>query len=74
MARIYAELADWYTLLTAPHDYEEEAAWYVARLREHVRRELRTVLELGCGAGANASHMKAHFAAPDGGSTIGNLH
>ena len=26
--RIYADLADWYTLLTAPSDYEEEAMFY----------------------------------------------
>lgn len=61
MTRLYDELADWYTLLTDPEDYAEEAAWYTAQLRAHAEREVRTVLELGCGAGANALHMKRHF-------------
>lgn len=60
-ARIYGDLAPWYTLLTAPSDYEEEALWYAARMREHAEREVRTVLELGCGSGANASHLKQWF-------------
>ena len=44
--------------MTAAPDYAEEAAWYGALLREHVRRPLQRVLELGCGAGANASHLR----------------
>ena len=59
--KLYGEFAPWYTLLTTPGDYEEEAAWYEQRLRAHAQRELRTVLELGCGAGANASFMKKSF-------------
>lgn len=59
--KIYGALAPWYTLLTAPEDYEEEAAWYTDQLRTQARRPVREVLELGCGSGANAFHMKAHF-------------
>jgi len=59
--RIYADLAGWYTLLTSPADYAEEAAWYQARLLEHARREVNSVLELGCGAGANATYMRQRF-------------
>jgi len=59
--RIYADLAEWYTLLTTPADYAEEAAWYQARILEHAEREVTTVLELGCGAGANASFLRARF-------------
>lgn len=61
MARIYGELASWYTLLTHPRDYAEEAGWYTEILRAHARRDVMEVLELGCGSGANASHMKASF-------------
>lgn len=61
LPKLYGEFAPWYTLLTAPEDYEEEAAWYEETLRAHAQRELRTMLELGCGAGANASFMKRSF-------------
>ena len=61
MPKLYDDLADWYPLLTAPEEYEEEAAWYVARLRQHAERDVCSVLELGAGAGANASHMKRAF-------------
>lgn len=59
--KLYEELAGWYTLLTSPDDYEEEATWYAKIMREHVQRDLKTMLELGCGSGANASYMKAWF-------------
>ena len=58
---LYDELADWYPLLTAPPDYAGEAALF----RDHLARALpgaRTLLELGSGAGANASHLKRHYA------------
>ena len=61
LPKLYGELAPWYTLLTAPDDYEEEAAWYAALLRKHALRDVRRVLELGCGSGANASFMKHWF-------------
>jgi SAM-dependent methyltransferase len=59
---LYSELAEWFHLLTAPEDYEEEAAFYTKQLLEHARRPVKTVLELGSGGGNNASHMKKHFA------------
>lgn len=61
VTRIYEDLAGWYPLLTHPSDYEEEAKWYADLLRHHALREVVEVLELGCGIGANASHMKAWF-------------
>ena len=61
LPKLYGELAPWYTLLTAPADYEEEATWYAGLLRRHARREVKRVLELGCGSGANASFMKHWF-------------
>jgi SAM-dependent methyltransferase len=56
---LYDELAHWWPLLSAPEEYEEEAAFYAATLQEAC--DPRTVLELGSGGGNNASHMKAHF-------------
>lgn len=58
---LYSTLADWFHLLTAPAEYAEEAGVYTRMLRSLVSPAPRTVLELGCGGGNNASHMKAHF-------------
>jgi SAM-dependent methyltransferase len=57
--KLYAELADWWPLLSAPADYAEEAGFYRRILDEACRP--RTVLELGSGGGNNASHLKQHF-------------
>ncbi len=59
--KMYAELASWFHLITAPADYEEEAAFFVKHLADACDRPPQTVLELGSGGGNNASHMKAHF-------------
>ena len=58
--RLYHELAGWFHLLTAPEDYEEEAGALV-RLIEGEAPGARTLLELGCGGGNNASHLKRRF-------------
>ena len=59
--RLYSDLADWFHLLTAPHDYREEAEYYSACIVEAAVGPVRTVLELGSGGGNNASHMKQRF-------------
>ncbi|HKG43173.1 MAG TPA: class I SAM-dependent methyltransferase [Gaiellaceae bacterium] len=59
--RLYRELADWFHLLTAPHEYAEEAETYRRLLVEACDEPPRRVLELGSGGGNNASHLKAHF-------------
>jgi trans-aconitate methyltransferase len=59
--RLYDDLASWWPLMSAPDDYEEEAAFYSRHLQEACDRP-RTLLELGSGGGNNASHMKRHFA------------
>ena len=59
--RLYAELADWFHLLTAPEDYAEEAAEIVRLAEQQGEGELRTLLELGSGGGNNASHLKRRF-------------
>ncbi len=59
--RMYSELAEWWHLLSDPSDYATEAALFVKLLSEACDPPPRTVLELGCGGGNNASHMKARF-------------
>jgi trans-aconitate methyltransferase len=60
--RLYDEFATWWPLMSAPADYDEEAALYMDVMTAHVQRPIETVLELGSGGGNNASHMKSHFA------------
>ena len=60
LPRLYRDLAEWWPLLSAPAEYEEEAAEY-ARLILGAVPDAREVLELGSGGGNNASHMKASF-------------
>jgi SAM-dependent methyltransferase len=59
--KLYRELAPWFPLLTAPNDYEEEAALYGRLLVDKADGRVETVLELGSGGGNNASHMKRDF-------------
>ncbi|MDQ3660790.1 MAG: class I SAM-dependent methyltransferase [Actinomycetota bacterium] len=59
--RLYGDLAPWFHLLSAPGEYVEEAAIYSRVLEEACESPPRTVLELGSGAGNNASHMKSRF-------------
>jgi SAM-dependent methyltransferase len=61
MPKLYDELASWWPLMSAPEEYEEEAAFYRATLEAAGGQPLRTVLELGSGGGNNASHLKRHF-------------
>ena len=56
--KLYNELAEWWPLLSAPEDYEEEATYYFNALQEAADRRIDTMLELGCGGGNNASFMK----------------
>jgi SAM-dependent methyltransferase len=61
--RLYDELADWFHLLTAPAEYEEEATLYLGMLTEALDAPPRTLLELGSGGGCMASHYKQHVKA-----------
>lgn len=58
---MYAELADYWTLLSAVGEYVEEAALFKSALLEYSPTRPRTVLELGSGGGNNAFHLKADF-------------
>lgn len=59
--KLYDELASWWPLLSSPDDYREEAAFFGDRLIEACLGQARSLLELGCGGGNNASHMKHRF-------------
>lgn len=61
LPRLYRDLATWYRLLTPREDYAGEAACYRTLFENEARRPLRTLLELGCGAGHNASYLKADY-------------
>lgn len=57
----YTHRAEWWPLLSAPEEYEEEAAAYAAIMRSACVKPPRTVLELGSGGGNNASFLKRHI-------------
>ena len=59
--KLYDELAAWWPLMSAPGDYEEEAASFAQILAIASDTPLRAVLELGSGGGNNASHLKARY-------------
>lgn len=60
--KLYSKLASWFPLLSdGPEDYAEEAAFARDLLIAATDPPPRTLLELGSGAGSNASHLKASF-------------
>jgi SAM-dependent methyltransferase len=59
--RMYDELADCWTLISAVDEYVEEADLFRRVLLAHASEPPRTLLELGSGGGNNAFHLKAHF-------------
>ena len=59
--RLYSTyLSSWYPLLTPVCDYEKESVIYTELFLRH-NPGIKTVLELGCGAGHNAFYMKNRF-------------
>lgn len=59
--RMYDDLADYWTLVSAVEEYVEEAALYRRVLLDHGVSGPGTLLELGSGGGNNAFHLKATF-------------
>jgi SAM-dependent methyltransferase len=63
--RLYGELAHWWPLLSPPAHYVDEAAQIDARITRETgwnSRRGKTALELGCGGGSLAFHLKKRFA------------
>jgi SAM-dependent methyltransferase len=59
--KLYEELASWWSLISPPEDYREEAAFFRDAFLEACARTPRTLLELGSGGGHTASHLKDGF-------------
>src|SRR6478752_2127468 len=58
--RLYADLASWWPLISAPEEYTEEAAT-AATILNSAAIDVHEVLELGSGGGHNAVHLKQRF-------------
>ncbi|KAA3641631.1 MAG: class I SAM-dependent methyltransferase [Bacteroidetes bacterium] len=58
--KLYNQLAQWWPLLSAPEDYEEEANLFRGLFSKH-KKDIRTMLELGSGGGNNAFFLKQHY-------------
>jgi SAM-dependent methyltransferase len=59
--KLYTELASWWPLLSPPSHYVEEADDLIPEMLAATEPAPRTVLELGCGGGSMAWHLKRHF-------------
>ena len=59
---LYAELTPWYHLVDPPEDHADEVACFLEAFAGGIAGPAATLLELGSGAGHNASHLKARFA------------
>src|SRR2546423_15470392 len=59
-SRLYADLASWWPLISAPQEYTEEAAT-AATILNSAAIDVHEVLELGSGGGHNAIHLKQRF-------------
>jgi hypothetical protein len=57
----YESIADWWSVISPPSEYAEEAALYVEMIRGATPGPVRELLVLGSG-GSNASYMKHAFA------------
>lgn len=62
MTSIYTTHASWFHLLTAPADYDTEAAWVRRAFADRGVGDGSRLLELGSGGGNMASHLRPHFA------------
>jgi len=60
--RLYDDLAWTWPIISAKEHYVHEAETFVAALRAHARREVKTLLHLGCGGGHLDYTLKAHLA------------
>ena len=58
--KLYHELASWWPLMSPPDEFEEEARLFLQVILKY-KEGIRSALELGCGGGNNAFHLKKHF-------------
>jgi SAM-dependent methyltransferase len=58
---LYSDLAHWWPLFSPPAHYVEEAADIIPTLKEAPDAVPKTMLELGCGGGSLAFHLKSEF-------------
>ncbi len=58
---LYSDYAEWWTLLSHPSEYEEEAGIFKNVLLSRSEARPVTLLELGSGGGNNAFYLKSHF-------------
>lgn len=59
--KMYAELASWWPLISPPSHYVDEAADLLPALMGTPDAPPTSLLELGCGGGSLASHLKHHL-------------
>ncbi|MEO8285766.1 MAG: class I SAM-dependent methyltransferase [Chloroflexota bacterium] len=62
MPKMYDELASWWPLLSPPDEYLDEVAFFRQVLAAEKLPAAPSLLELGCGGGNNALHLKTDFA------------
>ena len=62
MPEMYSRLAAWWSLISDPRDYAGEAAFFKDIFLKYADLPPKTMLELGCGGGNNASYLKLDFA------------
>ncbi len=60
LPKLYTKLARWWPVLSSPLNYKEEATRFHEIIKKHCRN-VKTVLELGCGGGNNASYLKKYY-------------
>ena len=60
-ALFYGELAPWWPLISPVEEYEDDARFIRGALHETARGNCASVLELGCGGGHTAHHLRRDF-------------
>ena len=60
MLKLYSDLGSWWPLFSEVEAYEEEAAFF-REIFERFAPHARSMLELGCGGGNNASFLKNKY-------------
>lgn len=58
---LYNKYAQWWPLLSAPEEYEEDAIEYHRIIQAYHKQDPLTMLELGSGGGNNAAYLKKNY-------------